>query len=91
MKLICTKSIVSSFLIMAVFVFLPAIAFAAPVPDTGQSTCYDTPGNVISCDGTGQDGAYSINPMSYTDNGNDTVTDNNTGLMWQKQDDGNRV
>ena len=27
--------------------------------------------------------------MSYTDNGNGTVTDNNTGLMWQKQDDGN--
>lgn len=26
--------------------------------------------------------------MSYTDNGNGTVTDNNTGLMWQKQDDG---
>jgi hypothetical protein len=26
--------------------------------------------------------------MSFTDNG-ETVTDNNTGLMWQKQDDGN--
>ncbi|MCK7470008.1 MAG: DUF1566 domain-containing protein [Desulfomicrobium escambiense] len=26
--------------------------------------------------------------MSYTDNGNGTVTDNNTGLMWQKEDDG---
>ncbi len=30
-----------------------------------------------------------INPMSYIDNGNGTVTDNNTGLMWQQQDDGN--
>jgi len=27
--------------------------------------------------------------MSYTNNGNGTVTDNNTGLMWQRQDDGN--
>jgi len=30
----------------------------------------------------------STHPMSFTDNGNGTVTDNNTGLMWQKQDDG---
>jgi hypothetical protein len=27
--------------------------------------------------------------MSFTDNGNGTVTDNNTGLLWQRQDDGN--
>jgi hypothetical protein len=45
-------------------------------------------GNVISCAGTGQDGAYTINPLSYTDNGDGTVTDNNTGLMWQKEGDG---
>jgi pimeloyl-ACP methyl ester carboxylesterase len=38
----------------------------------------------IPCTGTGQDGAYNINPMSFTDNGNGTVTDNNTELIWQK-------
>jgi hypothetical protein len=66
---------------------IPSIASAAfKLPDTGQTKCYQTvdPYAEIPCAGTGQDGAYSINPMSYTDNGNDTVTDNNTGLMWQK-------
>jgi len=63
-------------------------ASAFNLPDTGQTKCYNSSGVEISdCTGTGQDGAYSINPLSYTDNGN-TVTDNNTGLMWQKQDDG---
>ena len=70
---------------------IPCIASAAfKLPDTGQTKCYDTGGTEIPCAGTGQDGAYSINPMSYTDNGNGTVTDNNTGLIWQKQDDGIR-
>ena len=50
-------------------------AFAAPVPDTGQTKCYDVAGNVITClppmysPGQafyGQDANYSINPMSYT-------------------------
>ncbi len=57
--------------------------------DTGQTACYDTAGVQIPCAGTGQDGAYIINPMSYTDNGNGTVSDNNTGLIWQKDDDNN--
>ena len=61
-------------------------------PDTGQTTCYEGAGNVITCPVPGQsgaqDGSYSINPMSYTDNSNGTVTDNNTGLIWQKEDDG---
>lgn len=58
------------------------------IPDTGQTTCYNSAGTIISCTGTGQDGAYTINPPSYTDNGNSTITDNVTGLVWQKQDDG---
>jgi hypothetical protein len=45
---------------------------------------------VISCAGTGQDGDYIINPPSYTDNGDGTITDNVTGLVWQKQDDGTK-
>jgi hypothetical protein len=69
---------------------LPPDASAFILPDTGQTTCYETAGNVISCASTGQDGEYNINLMSYTDNGNGTVTDNNTGLMWQQQDDGIR-
>jgi hypothetical protein len=46
-------------------------AFAWPVPDTGQTTCYDVAGNVIPCpapgqDLYGQDGNYNINTPSYT-------------------------
>ncbi len=54
-------------------------------PATGQMTCWDTNGNVIPCAGTGQDGDLRKGaPLSYTDNGNGTVTDNNTGLVWEK-------
>jgi hypothetical protein len=61
------------------------------LPDTGQTKCYQTvyPWGEIPCAGTGQDGEYSINPPSYTDNGDGTVTDDNTGLVWQKEDNGN--
>jgi hypothetical protein len=61
-------------------------AYAFNLPDTGQTKCYSgvSPYNEIPCAGTGQDGAYTINPMSFSDNGNGTVMDNNTGLMWQK-------
>lgn len=59
------------------------------LPDTGQTKCYNETGTeIIPCplpgDPMAQDGSYDINPMSYTDNGDGTVTDNNTGLMWQK-------
>lgn len=69
-------------------VFLSAGTFK--LPDTGQTKCYRgvDPYDEIPCAGTGQDGAYVQNPLSYTDNGNGTVTDNNTGLVWQQQDDG---
>lgn len=65
-------------------VTITAVTPPAPVPDTGQTTCYDSAGAVISCKDTGQDGEFSVNPMSYTDNGDFTVTDNVTGLVWQK-------
>jgi len=70
-------------------------ASAAPsggylLPDTGQTACYQAafPYGEIPCAGSGQDGAYPRHPMSYTDMGNGTVTDNNTGLIWQQEDDG---
>lgn len=48
-------------LLAAFFVFLmslPVFSMAGTVslPQTGQTTCYDKDGNVISCAGTGQDG-----------------------------------
>lgn len=50
------------------------------LPDTGQNISYSlTPG---------EDADYIINPPSLTNNGDGTITDNNTGLMWQKVDGG---
>lgn len=50
------------------------------IPDTSQT---------LDATATfGEDSDYSIHPQSFTDNGNGTVTDNVTGLMWQKTDNG---
>jgi hypothetical protein len=60
----------------------------APVEKTGQTTCYDTYGNVIACAGTGQDGdlqkGVAWPDPRFTDNDDGTVTDNLTGLIWLK-------
>jgi len=56
-----------------------AVSTTRKVPDTGQTGDYTTT--------FGEDSDYTINPMSFTDNGNETVTDNNTGLVWQHQDE----
>ena len=61
------------------------------LPDTGIEFCYDggaeipypAPGEPFY----GQDAQYVTNPMSFTDHGDGTVTDNITGLMWQQEDD----
>jgi Protein of unknown function (DUF1566) len=55
---------------------------------TGQTTCWDAAGTVIPCAGTGQDGDVQAGAtLSYVDNGNGTVTDQNTGLVWEKLSD----
>ena len=58
------------------------------LPKTGQQTCYDMNGNVIDCTGTGQDGDIQAGVAwpepRFTDNGDGTITDNLTGLMWLK-------
>lgn len=73
-------------LFSAVILSLSKDAFAFTLPDSDQRKCYQavSPYSEIPCAGTGQDGAYINNPLSYTDNGDGTVTDDNTGLMWQK-------
>jgi hypothetical protein len=57
------------------------------VPKTGQTACWDGGGGPIDCAGTGQDGALqkgvSVSPR-FTDNGDGTVKDNLTGLIWLK-------
>jgi len=54
---------------------------------TGQENCYDGDGNLLSTAENeafyGQDGDYESVEFSFTNNGDGTVTDNNTGLIWQ--------
>ncbi len=58
------------------------------IVDTNQEACYDTinqitppsPGNPFY----GQDAQYNGNQPAYNDNGDGTVSDLVTGLMWQK-------
>ena len=56
------------------------------LPRTGQNTCYDATGVIIDCAGTGQDGDTKSGvpwpSPRFTDNGDGTVTDNLTGLIW---------
>ena len=61
-------------------------AISAPLPRTGQTTCYNASGAPITCAGTGQDGdkhkGVSLPTPRFTTNNNGTVTDNLTGLIW---------
>jgi hypothetical protein len=56
------------------------------LPATGQTLCYDTAGDPVTCTGTGQDGDVPHGTtLSYTDHDNGTtVTDDATNLMWVK-------
>ncbi len=59
------------------------------LPATGQTTCWNTSGTVTPCPGTGQDGDRRAGAaLAYMDNGDGTLADVNTGLMWEKQSNG---
>ena len=53
------------------------------LPDSGQTGSFTQT--------KGEDSDFLINPPSFTDNGDGTVTDNNTSLMWQKTDGGEMI
>lgn len=62
--------------------------YSYTIVDTNQNLCYDD-NEEITCpsegeDYFGQDAQYSGVQPSYTDNGDGTITDNNTGLMWSQ-------
>ncbi|WED24633.1 DUF1566 domain-containing protein [Vibrio sp. JC009] len=68
----------------------PKVSFV--VIDTKQESCFGNDGTEITCpaageDLAGQDAQFNGVQPSYTDNGDKTVTDNNTGMMWQKTPD----
>ncbi len=61
---------------------------AVQLAKTGQTACYDESGTVTSCTGTGQDGekqeGVAWPAPRFTDNGDSTLTDTLTGLIWPK-------
>lgn len=73
-----------------VVILLLGLDFVATIdlPRSGQTKCYNEAGTEITCAGTGQDGdiraGISLPSPRFNDNGDGTVTDNLTGLMWLK-------
>jgi len=53
------------------------------LPDTGQTISYTAT--------KGEDSDFDFHAPSYKDNGDGTITDNVTGLMWQKSDGGEMI
>jgi hypothetical protein len=69
----------------------PALAFAAGIvqlPATNQVTCFGANGVPRACADTGEDAERRVGvawpALRFTDNGNGTVTDNLTALVWSK-------
>ncbi len=70
----------------------PNLVVPYPIVDTGQELYYNSKGDVINAPAKeeafyGQDAQYHGNLPNYTDNGDGTITDNVTGLMWSKTSD----
>lgn len=67
----------------------PSINSVYKIVQTGQVNCYTADGTLINTpvageDFYGQDAQFITNQFSLTDNGDGTVSDLNTGLMWQQ-------
>ena len=82
------RTILSLFIVCS----FTAVAHAATIqlPASGQSLCYDNAGVVITCADTGQDGDKMMGvsrdeTTRFSDNGNGTITDSLTGLIWLKK------
>ncbi|MBF0563843.1 MAG: DUF1566 domain-containing protein [Nitrospirae bacterium] len=92
-KLLAIAAILTVFIALAAFESYSASASSAlastiNLPQTGQTSCHDASGNTIACAGTRQDGDIKAgvawpNPR-FTENGDQTITDKLTGLVWAK-------
>lgn len=86
------KSVFKVFCLTAVLTLAVGISpvLAYNLPGTGQTTCYDN-SQEIPCPAPGepfygQDASYQHYLPAFLDNGDGTVSDLNTGLMWQQSD-----
>lgn len=83
----------TSNILSGVFPVTGPTATISNIPDTGVDGCYNQTTSIdcpISASDPfyGQDYHYTSNPMSFTNNGDGTITDNVTSLMWQMDHDG---
>ncbi len=89
--LIITRLIIAAAMLM---LLAPSQTMAAPaveLPRTGQTTCWDSGGKEVGCSATGQDGEVQAGvawPVPrFIDNGNGTLTDRLTDLVWLRNAD----
>lgn len=72
--------------ILCLLIMLPLTGTASELSRTGQRTCFDQSGKSIDHTGSGQDGDLQNGKIwpepRFIDNGDGTVTDHLTGLMW---------
>lgn len=92
----CSRKVNPIFLsfILTLLLSSPALPFELILPDTDQKLCYDWENLMDECplageDFYGQDAHYTINPPDLTDNGDGTVTDNLTKLIWEQKTEEN--
>ncbi len=69
----------------------PVMAQQYAIVDTGQTACYGAADEIV-CPGQGeafygQDAQHTGNAPAFTDNGDGTITDLITGLIWQQSPD----
>jgi hypothetical protein len=76
------RSLISLVFLVVCFLQVQAQVFKTinKLPDTGQQSGFTST--------FGEDNDFTINPPYFIDNGNGTITDTVTGLMWQKTDGG---
>jgi len=68
-----------------------AAGAGAALPKTGQRRCWGPDGRPVACEGSGQDGELRVGAAwpspRFADNGDGTVTDRLTNLIWLKDAD----
>lgn len=94
-KLICISTVLGTLVLITMSLLATAAPSEIPpgcgvsesnVFATGQTACWDAFGNSVACSGTGQDGdttkGVAWPEPRFTVNGDGTVTDELTGLIW---------
>ncbi len=86
--LISVSTLICSILCAINSLFAAEATLPYTIVDTGQDKCYDAQGEITAPKPGqpfyGQDAQFKGNQPSYKDNGNGTISDLNTGLMWVK-------